>query len=135
MILGIGIDSVEVERFSSWSNYTPEKLLKIFSKEEIDYCQNIPAKSAERFAARFAAREAFFKATSQMAPGNKIPFLTLCRMLCVSSIPGQSPRLKVDWPSLSRKLISPVPESPRCWLSITHTNSHATVVILLESNK
>ncbi len=78
MILGIGIDSVEIERFIEWHTYSRKKLLRIFSTEEIDYCLSNQQKSAERFAVRFAAREALHKALSYAYPNIKIPFLTLC---------------------------------------------------------
>jgi len=62
MIAGIGIDMIEVERVS-------EKLMrnngfreKIFSGTEIAYCES-QLRSAESYAARFAAKEAFLKAT------------------------------------------------------------------------
>ena len=65
MIIGIGIDAVAIDRFNTWHTYPQEKLLRIFSEQEISYCLNNKQKSAERFAARFAAREAFFKALGQ----------------------------------------------------------------------
>ena len=34
---------------------------------EITYCLGIPKKAAERFAARFAAKEAFYKAIAPLA--------------------------------------------------------------------
>jgi holo-[acyl-carrier protein] synthase len=60
MIIGIGTDIAEVARISKSieSNTFKEK---IFSKIEIVYCESRANKS-ESFAARFAAKEAFFKA-------------------------------------------------------------------------
>ena len=78
MIGGIGVDTVEIERFVLWHTYSEKKLRRIFSQEEIDYCLQQPDKSAERFAARFAAREALYKALSYLYPDKTIPFLTLC---------------------------------------------------------
>ncbi len=60
MILGIGIDIIEVARISKSIQRKGFKE-KIFSKLEIDYCEK-KANMAERFAARFAAKEAFLKA-------------------------------------------------------------------------
>lgn len=60
MIQGIGIDQIEVERvFQRISNDAFKK--KVFTQKEINYCesQGIPA---QHYAARFAAKEAFFKA-------------------------------------------------------------------------
>lgn len=72
--LGIGIDSVDIERFTEWHTYPRQSLSRIFSDQEIDYCLECPTKSAERFAARFAAREAFLKALHQAMPTIQIPF-------------------------------------------------------------
>ena len=132
MILGIGIDSVEIDRFVSWSTFSKEKLLKIFSEHEIEYCLENSIKSPERFAARFAVREAFFKAFCQMAPDNKIPFLTLCKMISVESAQKGAPQLFVDWPNLHKKSEVKLDQEPRCCFSITHTNSHATVLVVIE---
>ena len=61
MIAGLGTDIIEVGRIK-------EKLLSdegfmntIFTPAEIDYCESKKNK-AENFAARYAAKEAFFKA-------------------------------------------------------------------------
>ena len=61
MITGIGIDMIETERVEA-------KIVKesgfremVFSKKEIDYCESKTNKF-EHYAARFAAKEAFFKA-------------------------------------------------------------------------
>lgn len=60
----IGIDTVEIYRFENWKNYNIQQLNHIFTLKEIEYCLSLPLKSAERFAVRFAAKEAFFKALS-----------------------------------------------------------------------
>lgn len=61
MVLGVGIDTVEVARVA-------EKIQKengfrefVFAQEEIAYCEPKPHKY-QHYAARFAAKEAFFKA-------------------------------------------------------------------------
>lgn len=61
MIAGLGTDIIEVSRVK-------EQLLKdegfvnnIFTSSEIEYCESKKNK-AENFAARYAAKEAFFKA-------------------------------------------------------------------------
>jgi holo-[acyl-carrier protein] synthase len=64
MIVGVGIDIIEVDRVA-------EKLAKgngfrekIFSAEEISFCEAKPA-AAQHYAGRFAAKEAFLKAAGQ----------------------------------------------------------------------
>ena len=86
MILGIGVDTIEIERFELWHTYSQKKLLRIFSALEIEYCLAQQNKSAERFAARFAAREALYRALSYAYPDNKLPFLTLCAHTTIQKI-------------------------------------------------
>jgi len=60
MILGLGTDIAEVQRIlkSIENNSFKER---VFSKTEIIYCES-KINKAEHYAARFAAKEAFFKA-------------------------------------------------------------------------
>ena len=60
----IGVDCIEISRFQDMdTNISLQK--KIFTLNEINYC--ICKKSSSRhFAARFAAKEAIFKALSQI---------------------------------------------------------------------
>jgi holo-[acyl-carrier protein] synthase len=61
MIAGLGIDMIEVERIAA--NIVKDAGFKelVFSKNEIEYCEK-KANKFEHYAARFAAKEAFFKA-------------------------------------------------------------------------
>jgi holo-[acyl-carrier protein] synthase len=60
MIIGIGTDIAEVHRIAKSVEKEGFKE-RVFSKTEIAYCETKTNKS-ENFAARFAAKEAFFKA-------------------------------------------------------------------------
>lgn len=61
MIFGIGIDLIEVERVTDKIGKKAGFRELVFSKKEIDYCEKKTNKY-EHYAARFAAKEAFFKA-------------------------------------------------------------------------
>jgi len=62
MIIGIGVDIVDVKRFESIIYRWRERFLRrIFTDKEIRYC-NTKKHPAQRFATRFAAKEAFVKA-------------------------------------------------------------------------
>jgi holo-[acyl-carrier protein] synthase len=62
MILGIGIDIVDVRRMEGIIFRWQERFLKrIFTDLEIRYCNN-KKNPAQRFATRYAAKEAYFKA-------------------------------------------------------------------------
>ena len=130
MILGIGIDSVDIKRFENWSAYSPQQLRRIFSEQEIAYCLQNPAKSAERFAVRFAAREALFKALSMYQPNHTIPFLTLCRLVKVEKNSNHSPYLVADWNQITVQwTIPPI----QVLLSLTHTHQIATAFVILQN--
>lgn len=62
MILGIGIDMVDIKRFKSalerWGDSFTSRL---FTEDELSYCLK-KRRPEEHLAARFAAKEAFFKA-------------------------------------------------------------------------
>ena len=61
MIYGIGIDQIEVQRLKNSFNNTKSFKEKVFSKNEIELCENKP-NPTQSYAARFAAKEAFLKA-------------------------------------------------------------------------
>ncbi|MCK4979998.1 MAG: holo-ACP synthase [Candidatus Delongbacteria bacterium] len=61
MIFGIGTDIIQIERVKKSIETIPGFSAKIFTPLEIKYCLSKKNKY-EHFAARFAAKEAFFKA-------------------------------------------------------------------------
>ena len=62
MIIGIGVDLVDVKRFESIIFRWKHRFLKrVFTDREIRYC-NTKKHPAQRFATRFAAKQAFVKA-------------------------------------------------------------------------
>ena len=61
MILGIGTDMIEVERVAEKVGKNAGVRELVFSKKEIAYCE-AKTNKYEHYAARFAAKEAFFKA-------------------------------------------------------------------------
>ena len=64
MTVGIGVDIVDLERFESVITRRASFLERVFTDEEREYCER--AESArircQRYAARFAAKEAVMKA-------------------------------------------------------------------------
>jgi holo-[acyl-carrier protein] synthase len=61
MIAGLGIDIIEVERVATKISRQSGFRELVFSPKEIDYCE-AKAHKFVHYAARFAAKEAFFKA-------------------------------------------------------------------------
>lgn len=127
MIIGLGIDTVDIARFSQWHTYSAKQLQKILSPEEIDYCMAISQLASQRFAIRFAAREAFFKAWNSAFPENYIPFLTCCKSLAIRSGKNGEPMIAINW-----KLLGHTQPLFSSLISLTHTSSVATACILLQ---
>lgn len=61
MIFGIGTDIIEVRRVGDKLARTKRLKEKVFTPREIEYCE-ARKMSAQHFAARFSAKEAFLKA-------------------------------------------------------------------------
>ena len=121
MIVGIGIDTIEIERFAHWHSYSLKTLQRIFSNEEITYCLSQKNKSAERFAARFATREALYKAYSYIPNVKKVSFLAFCKNVSIQKIEGR--------PYITNTYIA---KDLRIHLSLAHSNTHATAFVIIE---
>lgn len=126
MTNAIGIDSIEIERFVHWEKYSHKSLRRIFAQSEIDYCLSCTCRSAQRFAARFAAKEAFFKALCTSYQTAEIPFLTVARSVHVETQKNGAPVLNVDWDTLQTFNIMPC----RSCVSMTHSKLTATAVVI-----
>ena len=61
MIVGIGVDAVEIDRFRRSLERTPSMKTRLFTQEELEYVEPHDDPSAS-LAARFATREAVMKA-------------------------------------------------------------------------
>src|SRR5512136_1093622 len=62
MIIGTGIDIVDISRFERFLQEGNDAIFnRLFTSAELEYCKN-KKRSAQHFALRFAAKEAFLKA-------------------------------------------------------------------------
>ena len=122
MIVGVGIDAVEIARFTHWHTKSDKQLRRIFSEQEIVYCRSILAKSAERFAARFAAREALLKALSCINQN-----LSLLQVSKTCTIVGIPPKMNINW-----MLLDIEQDELNIHLSLSHTRKEAYAVVIVE---
>lgn len=61
-----GVDIIEISRIKdSIENLGDKFLNKVYTKKEIDYCESKGKSKYEHYAARFAVKEAAFKAVSE----------------------------------------------------------------------
>ncbi len=123
----IGIDAVDIARFTHWNNYRYSTLIKVFSNQEICYCLSNKLKSAERFAVRFAAKEALYKAIFKIFKYN----ITLLEFFkYVEIIKNPTPYYKINF----EKLHLDNNKFKEITLSLTHTKeqAHAACLIIYE---
>jgi len=135
MIIGIGIDLVEVKRIKPL--ISRKNIARIFTASEIKYCRS-KANSAESFAARFAAKEAFLKAigtgwgTADSPRWNEIEVVLEQRAKSKSPNSTLYPLRSTLQLSGKAKSICQKLKVIRTHLSLTHTNDYAMAVVILE---
>lgn len=127
-MIQIGIDAVEINRFNKWTLFSKKQLLTVFSQNEIEYCLSNEAKSAERFAAHFATKEAFYKAISNLL-SHQLPLRTVCKNIClIKNNNTQIPNLKVNWKIFN---LNNYNHEPQIVISLTHTKTIAVSVVVI----
>jgi holo-[acyl-carrier protein] synthase len=125
MIVGTGIDIAEVARIQGTIQRHGERFLKrVFTEGEIQYCES-KANRIERYAARFAAKEAGMKAI-----GTGWNHGVRWRDLEVSRKPGGRPTLLLHGKAaeFASKL-----GATNIALSLTHTAEQAMAFVILET--
>lgn len=125
MLVGTGIDVVEVERIArSIERYGLRFLSRVFTAGEIAYSQR-KKNCAESFAARFAAKEAAAKAL-----GTGIQHGVTWTEMEVRRAPGQRPTLHFSGRALEMAERLGV---KRTSLSLTHSKTLAIAAVQLEN--
>jgi len=125
MIVGTGIDITEVQRIREAIERYGERFLKrVFTEGEIQYCES-KANRVERYAARFAAKEAGMKAI-----GTGWNHGVRWRDIEVARKPGGRPTLLLHGKAaeFAAKL-----GATNIALSLTHTQEEAMAQVILES--
>lgn len=65
MKIRTGVDIIEIDRVKKCIEETEGKFCdRVYTKKEIEYCENKKTQKYQHYAARFAAKEAVFKAIS-----------------------------------------------------------------------
>ena len=69
MKIKTGVDIIEIERVKKCIEETEGKFCeRVYTEREIEYCESKKTQKYQHYAARFAAKEAVFKAISVMIP-------------------------------------------------------------------
>ena len=124
MIVGLGVDITEVDRIEAAIERRGRAFLeRLFTPAEIAYCETHRHR-AERFAGRFAAKEAAMKALGTgWARGVRWVDIEVVRA------PGGKPTLKLSGESRS---IADCIGVRNIHLSITHTGNTALALVIFE---
>lgn len=122
MIRGVGTDIIEIDRLARAIERHGQRFLdRLFTLQEQSYCQR-HVKSVERFAARFAAKEAVVKALGTGFRGE----VTWHDIEIVNDTLGKpvvvlSDRLQTEFPGCE------------VLLSVSHCRDYATAVAILQT--
>lgn len=127
MIIGTGVDICEVSRMgASIARFGDRFLQRVFTEGEIRYCQS-KRNAVERFAARFAAKEAAMKALGTGASRG-----VTWTSIEVAHAPGGRPVLRLTGKTseIANRL-----GVNRISLSVTHTESTAMAIVIFEDGR
>jgi holo-[acyl-carrier protein] synthase len=124
MIIGTGIDMIEVERIALRVGKDSGFRELVFSTDEMNYCDS-KATRYEHYAARFAAKEAFLKAIGRGWDSG----LALHEIEVVNLANGK-PELRLS--GQTEKKLAPL-GIRFIHLSLSHLKSMATAIVILES--
>ena len=121
MVVGLGIDIIEIARVKkSIDEYGSLFLNKVFTEDEITYC-NKKFNRYQHFAARFAAKEAVYKA---IASGWKEGLRW--KDIEIENEPTGMPKVKP-----SGKLKSFLSANKELKISISHSDNYVTCVAII----
>lgn len=124
MIFGTGIDIVAISRFERFVEENNAALFqRLFTAGEMEYCA-ARKRSAQHYALRFAAKEAFLKALGTGLRGS----LSWRDMEVVHDVNGK-PELKLSGEA-ERQFVSK--GLSKCFLSLSHDGGCAVASVILE---
>lgn len=114
-LFGVGVDIIEVKRVESLIKKNTRFITRVFTETEISYCST-KANQYQHFAARFAAKEAFFKAL-----GRKINWTDVG----IKNLPSGKPVLDIQ-----AGINLPYRKAE---VSISHLKEYAIAAVILSS--
>lgn len=123
MVIGVGIDLVDVDEFRKDFENHPTALERTFSKAELDYCFST-ANPFQSLSSRFAAKEAFMKDVGTGST-DEVHFYDI--MVEPDSAGRPLLRLEGGAEAAHRAL-----GSPKMQLSMSHLRSTACAVVILD---
>ena len=126
MIIGIGVDIIEIARIEHALKEHGDRIQKrVFTPDEILYCQ-ATGRAAERYATRFAAKEAARKAFGAARP---LQALSWHEVEIISSAEG-APQL--HFRGRAAELVEELGVL-RSHVSLSHSHEQAVAMVVLEA--
>lgn len=123
MRVSVGIDTIEIDRVErALARYGDRFLKRVFSTEEIDYCTH-RVRPGPSLAARFAAKEAFYKAVTPLV-SRSLSLYFHWREAEVLRDKG-APTLRLTG------AFEEVMEGREVSLSLSHSKTHAVAVVII----
>lgn len=125
MVLGVGVDIIEIERVAEQVQRHGERFLhRVFAPEEVAYCEG-KSYRAQHYAVRFAAKEATFKALGTgWQDGLSWQDVMLRKDACGKPVLALSGR--------ARELAEQKGVA-HAHVSVSHSRAYAAAVVILES--
>ena len=125
MVVGLGVDIVEVDRIRKALENQPKMVQRVFTEQEAEYC-GARKNQYQHFAGRFAAKEAALKALGTgWAEGIR------WRDVEVSSEPSGRPH--IHFHGRAEEVFESL-QAGRALLTITHAKAYAVAVVILEKD-
>lgn len=122
MQIKCGIDIIEISRVKEAIEDTKQAFLeRVYTQKEIDYCESKKKMKYQHYAARFAAKEAFFKAISDFF----VPYEITWKDIELTNNEKGRPQIRL--------LQKQIPNLQNIDISLSHCKEYAvaTVTILL----
>jgi holo-[acyl-carrier protein] synthase len=127
MIVGVGVDIVDISRLErSIAEYGERFINRVFTPGEIEYCERL-ARKGERYATRFAAKEAARKAIGAATP---VKALVWREVEIISSTEG-APQLQFH--GRAAELVKEL-RVARAHVSLSHGQDQAVAFVVLEKD-
>lgn len=125
MILGIGVDIVEINRIKGILNRRPQRFLdRVFTEDELKDYRPHSERAVQQLAGRFAAKEAFMKAL-----GTGLTQGVRWKDIAVLSKPTGAPYLHLTGRTAE---LAKSRGTKATHVSISHSRDYAVAVVILE---
>ena len=125
VVVGIGVDIVEVRRITQALQGGDAMAKRVFTKAELDYCWDRKNRY-QHFAGRFAAKEAALKA---LGTG----WQEGIRWKDVEVVPGERGKPEVNFYGKAKEFLE-ASGAKRAIVTITHAREYAVAAVVLDSD-